>query len=333
MTRPRVCYTLHNVGYQGRAGRHVLREVGLEPEALMTRDGLQDDGDPQTANLMKGGVVYADFVTTVSPRYAWEVQHTEQGMGLQRTLQLHASKFGGILSGIDYEAWNPETDPYLAQTYCAETLQRKARNKTALRRRLGLEDAARPVVAVVSRLDRHKGPELMRHAAGVALREGAQFVLLGSSQEPALNEEFGALAGELGDSPHCHLAITYDEELAHQVYGGADIIVVPSRYEPCGLTQMIGMRYGVVPVVRWVGGLADTVFDANYSDRTFHERNGYVFGDYSPGGLESALRRAVALWFRFPEYFRQLRLNGMAQDHSWNRPGQRYLEVFRHMRA
>jgi starch synthase len=281
---------------------------------------------------MKGGVVYADFVTTVSPRYAWEVQNTEQGMGLQRILRQHGAKFGGVLNGIDYEVWNPESDPFLAQTYCAETLQRKARNKTALRRRLGLPNAARPVVAIVSRLDRQKGPELMVHAARVALADGAQFVLLGSSQEPVLNDRFRALKEELEGDPHCHLDIAYDEELAHQIYAGADIIVIPSRYEPCGLTQMIGMRYGVVPVVRRVGGLADTVFDANYSDRDFLLRNGYAFDDYGPEGLESALRRAVALWFRFPAYFRQLRLNGMAQDHSWNRPGQHYLEVFRHIR-
>jgi starch synthase len=331
MTRPRVCYTLHNLGYQGWTGEQILRQVGLDPVSMMAPDRLRDDGNPQAANLMKGGIVYSNFVTTVSPRYAWEVQYTDQGMGLQRTLQVHAAKYGGVLNGIDYEVWNPETDPFLVQTYSAETLQRKARNKAALRATLGLEDTFRPIVAVVSRLERQKGPELMCHAARVALANEAQFVLLGSAQEPALNDVFWTLKDELKDSPHCHLEIAYDEELAHRIFGGADIIVIPSRYEPCGLTQMIGMRYGVVPVVRRVGGLADTVFDANFSDREFHERNGYVFNDYSEADLESALKRAIGLWFRFPEYFRQLRLNGMAQDHSWNRPGQRYLDIFHHI--
>jgi starch synthase len=158
-------------------------------------------------------------------------------------------------------------------------------------------------------------------------------VLLGSSQDAAINEEFRVLQSELNDSPHCHLELAYDEELAHRIFAGADMVVVPSVYEPCGLTQMIGMRYGVVPIVRRVGGLADTVFDANYSDRDFYQRNGYVFNDYTQEGLNSALKRAIGLWSRHPEYFRQLRLNGMNQDHSWNTPGQRYLDIFEHIRA
>jgi starch synthase len=333
MTRPRVCYTLHNLGHQGWTGEHILRQVGLEPAAVMTPDRLQDNGNPAAVNLMKGGIVYSNYVTTVSPRYAWEVQYSDQGMGLQQTLQQHAAKFGGVLNGIDYEIWNPETDPHITQTYCADTLQRKARNKAALRRRLLLEDAFRPIVAVVSRLERQKGPELIRHAAHYCLANDAQFVLLGSTQDPQINDSFWELKYQLDDNPHCHLEIAYDEELSHQIFAGSDMIVIPSVYEPCGLTQMIGMRYGVVPVVRRVGGLSDTVFDANYSDQEFTRCNGYVFNDYTAEELESALERAIGLWFRFPEYFRQLRLNGMAQDHSWNRPGQRYLDIFESIRA
>lgn len=333
MTRPRVCYTLHNLGHQGWTGEHVLRQVGLDTAAMMTPDRLRDTGNPAVVNLMKGGIVYSDYVTTVSPRYAWEIQYTDQGMGLQDTLRRHAEKFGGVLNGIDYEIWNPETDPFIPQTYCIDTLQRKARDKAALRRRLMLEHAFRPIVAVVSRLERQKGLELIRHAAHFSLGNDAQFVLLGSSQEPAIRDEFQTLRIALNESPHCHLELAYDEELAHQIFAGADMILVPSVYEPCGLTQMIGMRYGAVPIVRRVGGLADTVFDANYSDRDFYERNGYLFTDYTTDGLESALKRAIGLWSRYPEYFRQLRRNGMNQDHSWNKPGQRYLDIFEHIRA
>jgi starch synthase len=333
MTHPRVCYTLHNLGHQGWTGEHILHQVGLDPTAMMTSDRLQDDGNPAGVNLMKGGIVYSDYITTVSPRYAWEIQHTDQGMGLQDILQRQSKKFGGVLNGIDYEIWNPETDPFIFQTYCTETLQRKARDKAALRRRLMLEDALRPIVAVVSRLERQKGPELIRHAARLSLENEAQFVLLGSSQDADINEEFRVLQSELNDSPDCHLELAYDEELAHRIFAGADMVVVPSVYEPCGLTQMIGMRYGVVPIVRRVGGLSDTVFDANYSNRDFYQRNGYVFNDYTSEGLNSALKRAIGLWSRHPEYFRQLRLNGMNQDHSWNKPGQRYLDIFEHIRA
>jgi starch synthase len=158
-------------------------------------------------------------------------------------------------------------------------------------------------------------------------------VLLGSAQDPAVETVFRDLKMETDPRADCHLELGYDEELAHQIYAGADIILIPSVYEPCGLTQMIAMRYGVVPVVRRVGGLADTVFDANYSDRPFEEKNGYVFDDLTPEAFESALERAIGLWFRYPEYFRQLRLNGMQMDHSWTRPAGRYLDIFERIRV
>jgi starch synthase len=328
----RVCYTLHNAAHQGRCAAHVLRQVGLDPARLMTADRLQDTDDPSLVNLMQGGIVYANYVTTVSPRYAWEIQHLDDlGGGLGPLLQRHREKFGGILNGIDYEVWNPETDPNITQTYCAETLQRKARNKAALRIRLGLEDAFRPIVAMVGRLDPQKGLELIRHGVAFALQNEAQVAMLGMAQDPSVDAGFRDLKQQLIDDPHCHLELAYDEELAHQVYAGADIVLIPSRYEPCGLTQMIAMRYGAVPVVRGVGGLADTVFDANYSDRAFEERNGYVFQDYTTTDLEAAASRAIGLWFHHPAYFRQLRINGMRQDHSWAEPARRYLDIFLHI--
>jgi starch synthase len=326
-----VCYTLHNLGHQGCCGVQVLRQVGLEPESSRSADALRDAADPQRVNPVQGGIVYADYVTTVSPRYAWEVQNSEQGEGLQPLLQRHAEKFGGILNGIDYEVWNPQSDPHIAFSYKADTLQRKARNKSDLRRRLGLEETQRPVVAAITRLMPQKGPELIRHAADCALAEGGQCVILGSTQDPAIEQGFRILQERHGQDRHCRIVLEHDEELAHRIYAGADILVVPSRYEPCGLSQLIAMRYGAVPVVRRVGGLADTVFDANHSERGFHQRNGYVFDHYDPAGLESALKRAIGLWREYPEYFRQLRINGMGQDHSWAEPAQRYLDVYAHI--
>jgi starch synthase len=333
MTRTRACYTLHNVAHQGVTGEHVLRQVGLDPRALMTADRLSDPAHKGGVNLMKGGIVYSNFVTTVSPRYAVEVRQTDLGRGLQPTLGTHAGKFGGVLNGIDYEVWNPKTDTFIARHYGPETLREKARNKQALRQRLLLREDLRPIVAVVSRLDRQKGAELIEHAVHYALANEAQFVLLGAATEPALEQAFWRLKRQYNDHPDCHLEIGYDEELAHQIYAGSDLILIPSVFEPCGLTQMIAMRYGVVPVVRHTGGLADTVFDANYSDRDFYERNGYVFSEYSPAGLESALKRGIGLWHRYPEYFAQLRTNGMRADYSWRNPARRYLEIYREIRG
>ncbi len=333
LEKTRVCYSLHNLGHQGWTSPHVLRMNGLDVGRLMTPDRLQDPGNPQAVNLMKGGIVFSNFVTTVSPRYAWEIQHSDQGVGLQGVLRTHDRKFGGVLNGIDTTIWNPATDPFIAAHYDLERLPAKGGNQRALRERLGLADAPKPIVAVVSRLDRQKGIELIRHGIDASLAREAQFVLLGSAQEPAINALFWDAKQALAEHPDAHLELGYDEELAHLIYAGADMILIPSVYEPCGLTQMIAMRYGCVPIVRRVGGLADTVFDANYSDRPYEERNGYVFDEPTFEGLESALERAIGLWREHPEHFRQLRLNGMRMDNSWARPAQDYLNIYEHIRV
>lgn len=332
MTHPRVCYTLHNLGHQGLTGEHILRQVGLNPAHYMTPDRLLDHTHRNAVNLMKGGIVFSNFVTTVSPRYANEIRYTDLGMGLQRTLNVHGQKLGGVLNGIDYNVWNPEIDPHLASRYTIETLQDKYKNKEALRRRLWLREEFKPLVVVVSRLDRQKGVELVRHAIFYSLANGCQFVLLGAAPEPGINNDFLGLKRQLNDNPDCHLEIGYDEKLAHLVYAGADMIVIPSRYEPCGLTQLISMKYGTVPIVRNTGGLADTVFDANHADKPYHERNGYVFNDYNSEGLESAMRRAIGLWYAYPEYFRQLQVNGMRYDYSWNQAGGHYLNIYNYIK-
>jgi len=177
-----------------------------------------------------------------------------------------------------------------------------------------------------------KGVALIRHALFRALERGAQFVLLGSSPELGINAEFWELKRALNDNPDCHLEIGYNEELAHLIYAAADVLVVPSLFEPCGLTQMIALRYGAVPVVRAVGGLADTVFDRDYSDRPVEQRNGYVFYQSDNFALESALDRAIGLWFRYPEAFRELAVRGMRCDYSWNRPGADYLNIYETIR-
>jgi len=333
LTNTRVCYTLHNMGHQGIVGEYILRQVGLKPDRLMVMERMLDPHNHRAVNLMKGGIVFSNFVTTVSPRYAWEIQHTDQGMGMQGVLQYHDRKFGGVLNGIDYCVWNPELDTHIPQTFGPDSLPNKAVNKRALRERLGLQEAFKPIVSVVSRLDHQKGVHLIRHGIYYALKNDCQFVLLGSAPDPRVNADFWRIKHEMEGSSDCRLELTYDEELSHLIYAGADMILIPSVYEPCGLTQMIAMKYGSVPIVRRVGGLADTVFDANYSNKAFEERNGYLFDDLTEAGLESALGRAIGLWFSFPDYFRQLRVNGMRADNSWNHPGQQYLDIYNHMRA
>ena len=333
MGHSRVCYTLHNLGHQGIHGEQVLRQAGLNPGRLMTPDRLLDEARPGAVNLMKGGIVYANFVTTVSPRYAQEIRHTPLGMGLQRVLNVHQQKFGGVLNGLDYSAWNPELDGHIARRYSIATLHDKYANKEALRNRLWLRHTFTPLISFVGRLDHHKGVELILQAVPYCLKQGCQFVLLGSSPHAQVNQAFWNLKRHFNDHPDCHLELGYDEELAHLIYAGSDLILVPSEYEPCGLTQLIGLKYGTVPVVRNTGGLADTVFDANYAPRPYHERNGYVFNDFNWPGLESALGRAIGLWQHYPHYFRELMVNGMRYDYSWNHPGQDYVNIYHHIKA
>lgn len=332
MTHPRVCFTLHNLKHQGVTGQDTLRLVGLNPAHYMTQDRLEDNSNRGAINLMKGGIVYSNFVTTVSPRYAEEIKYSDLGCGLQHTLYVHGEKFGGVLNGIDYNVWNPEVDPHIASQFTIDSLDDKYKNKEALRHRLLLRQDFKPIVSVVSRLDHQKGVELIRHGIFHALAHGCQFVLLGSSPDPATNHDFWELKRRLNDNPDCHIEISHDEELAHLIYAGADMILIPSAFEPCGLTQMIAMRYGTVPIVRNTGGLADTVFDADYAPKPYHERNGYVFNNFDSQGLETALDRAIGFWHSYPEYFRELMVNGMRYDYSWNYPCGHYLNIYNYIK-
>jgi starch synthase len=247
-------------------------------------------------------------------------------------INMHQGKYGGVLNGIDYGMWNPEIDPLIAAHYTWQTLENKASNKNALRDRLLLRNGHKPIIASVGRLDPQKGVHLIRHALFYALDRGAQFVLLGSSPVAQINDEFWGLKRRFNDNPDCHLEVGYNEELAHLIYAGADMMVVPSLFEPCGLTQMIALRYGTVPIVRWTGGLADTVFDRDYAPKPIHERNGYTFNEATPGSLESAMDRAMGLWQYYPGEFYKLMVNGMKYDFSWHQPGTHYLNIYEFIR-
>jgi starch synthase len=333
MTHPRVCLTIHNFKHQGVAGMEVLRATGLhDPDRFFDYNRMRDNHNPQALNLLKGGIVYSNFVTTVSPRYAFETKDQGQGFGLEPTLHTHHMKYGGVVNGIDYDVWNPEVDHHLPVRYGAHSIDGKYDNKRALRHRLMLTDNEKPIVAFIGRLDPQKGLDLVRHAIFYTLERGGQFVLLGSSPDPRINADFWGLKRMLNDSPDCHLEIGFDEDLSHLIYAGADMMLVPSRFEPCGLTQLIALRYGTVPVVRAVGGLADTVFDKDHAHRPLHERNGYVFEHYDQRGLESALGRAIACYYEYPEHFRELMKNAMRWDYSWNVPGEDYLNIYHHIR-
>ncbi|MBW4628130.1 MAG: glycogen synthase GlgA [Brasilonema octagenarum HA4186-MV1] len=334
MEYQRVCYTIHNFKHQGFAGVDTLWATGLNQESYYFQsDKLQDNFNPFALNFMKGGIVYSNAVTTVSPHHAWEARYTDIGYGLGHTLHLHQDRFTGVLNGIDHDFWNPETDRYIPSHYTKDNFEEKAKNKKALRERLLLQDVEKPIISYIGRLDEQKGVHLVHHAMYYALHNGAQFVLLGSATESSINNHFRHEKDFLNNNPDVHLELGFNEELSHLIYAGADMIIVPSNYEPCGLTQMIGLKYGTVPIVRGVGGLVNTVFDKDYDQtKPPEERNGYVFYQSDYHALEFSLERPLKLWYNNPEEFRKLALAGMEYDYSWNHPGEEYVKIYDRIR-
>jgi starch synthase len=335
MGNQRVCYTIHNFKHQGIAGANVLWATGLNNEAYYFQpDRLLDNFNQFAINYMKAGIVYSNYVNTVSPHHAWEARYSGISCGLGSTLEAHHYKFGGILNGIDYTIWNPESDTYIPAHYTSETFEEKQKNKKALRDRLLLrDDPDKPLVAFIGRLDDQKGVHLVHHSIYYTMHRGGQFVLLGSATDSGIDAYFRHEKHYLNDNPDCHLELGFNEELSHLIYAAADMIIVPSNYEPCGLTQVIGLKYGAVPIVRGVGGLVNTVFDWDYDQEQPPEaRNGFVFYQTDPQALESAMNRAFDLWNTRRDLFRKLAIQGMECDNSWQRSGETYLNVYEHIR-
>lgn len=329
----RCVFTIHNNECQGLCWYpdKLLGMVGMDAGTYMQK--IRDENKSNCINMMRGALIYSNFVTTVSPSYAGELKTPEGGKGLTGTFSQYSEKLGGVLNGIDYDVWNPATDHKLAKNYSLDTFNDKYENKTALRKWLHLQDAWKPIVAAVSRLTEQKGLHLIKHAVKSTLAKGGQFVLLGESPVGSVNADFWALKNELSGNPDVHLWIGYHEELSHLIYAGSDLFLIPSIFEPCGLTQMISLRYGTVPVVRHTGGLADTVFDVDHSGRGFANSNGYSFNDPTPAGLDSALHRAITCWFNAPDAFNKIARNGMRFDYSWKSPAQDYENIYNFIRA
>jgi len=319
--RPGVVCTIHNLAFQGQYDRRLLAELGL-PARAFTPDGVEYYGD---IGFLKAGVRLGDRITTVSPTYAAEICTPERGMGMAGLLHGRADRLSGILNGIDTEVWNPATDPLIGARYDARQPEARAANKAALQARSGLApNPDAPLFGVVSRLSWQKGLDLLLGSLPVLLREGAQLAVLGTG-EPGLEAGFRAAAaahpGQVG------ALITYDEPIAHQIQAGADALIVPSRFEPCGLTQLCALRYGAVPVVARVGGLADTVIDATPMSLASGAATGVQFAPVEVQMLENAIRRTLDL-YRAPQAWRRLQENGMRTDVSWARSAALYAELY-----
>jgi starch synthase len=314
-----VIFTIHNMGYHGLFARDVLARIGL-PDTLFRMDGLEFFGH---VNFLKGGLMFADYLTTVSRKYAEEIQTTEYGHGLDGVVRTRADRLVGILNGVDYSVWNPELDSLIAARYSAKDLNGKQACKRDLLAQFELpeENLQRPLIGIVSRFADQKGFDLLAQMADKLMQEDLAIVALGAGE--AKHER---MFRELSQQFPKRLAvkIAYDNALAHKIEAGADIFLMPSRYEPCGLNQIYSLRYGTVPVVRATGGLDDTI---EPFDRATGRGTGFKFSEYTGEALLDALREALAV-YADKTLWRRLQTNGMAKDFSWNASALEYGRLY-----
>ena len=317
--RTRTLFSIHNLAYQGAFDPGALWVLGFGSQEEVNTFLLNG-----VASALKAGLTASDALSTVSRRYALEIQTPEQGYRLDWLLRLRSDRLVGITNGVDYNVWNPETDPHIAAHFNADDLSGKRACKLDLLRRFSLpEEVERPIVAIISRLVAQKGYDLIREVIGAVLAEGAFFIALGAGAK-----EYEDFLQSLHDHAPQRVGIYKGyagEPLAHQIEAGADIFLMPSLYEPCGLNQMYSMRYGTVPVVRATGGLDDTVQDF---DRASGEGTGFKFREYRASALLEKIREALYC-YNEPETWRRIQTNGMRTDNSWSAVAQKYLNLYR----
>ena len=320
-TAARCVYTVHNLAYQGLFPADHFCDLGLPPQHYAV-EGLEFYGQ---VSFMKAGLHFADAITTVSPSYAREIQTAEQGCGLDGLLRHRAGVLHGILNGVDYGVWSPAKDAAIPARYDADDATGKAACKAALQSECGLAvNPDAPLFGIVSRLTEQKGLPLVLEALGDVIAAGGQLVILGAGD--------ARLEAAFADAARKHPSqiarrTGMDEGLAHRIVAGSDVVLVPSRFEPCGLTQLYGLSYGALPLVHRVGGLGDTIVDTTLEDLAAGTATGFVFDAFTADAYRRALRRAFALWSR-PEYWARVRATAMRQHFGWDAAARRYVEIY-----
>jgi len=322
LARSKVVTTIHNLRFQGKYNIPTLKYWSNLPDEAFNMGALQEEWTE--ANMLKGGLAYSDLITTVSNTYAGEIQTPEYGEGLDAHLRFHSGKLRGIVNGIDVNIWNPATDKLLAAPYSVENaIEGKKANKLALQKSLGLyEDEGKFVIGLISRLTNQKGLDLVSAVAPGLVDGNTQLVILGTG-DAVYEDSFRALENDHKGEVCAYIA--YDEALSHQIYAGCDAFLVPSQFEPCGLTQLISMRYGSVPIVRETGGLKDTVEPYNMFENT---GNGFTFDRYEAGLLWDAINRAKTLYFEDRADWDKMVIRDMEKDVSWAKSAQQYRDLY-----
>lgn len=313
-------FTIHNLQYQGRFPKEMLITLNLPEKKFFTPDQLEYWGN---INYMKGGILYADLINTVSDKYSLEIQTAQFGEGLDGLLRKRAQDLYGILNGIDYHNFDPETDDRIHKNFSLDNLEGKKENKYALQKEMGLPQRDVPLISMISRLASQKGLDLLANVIDDLLQTDVQFVLLGSGEDK-YQQFFSELKIRYRDKAAVHIG--FDSNLAQRIYAASDIFLMPSRFEPCGLSQIISMRYGTIPLVHATGGLEDTVIDFHEDEK---RGNGFSFNHYSAVELWKTLQRAVGLYNDYPKQWHQLVSNAMKADFSWNKSAEKYVSYYR----
>jgi starch synthase len=319
-----VVLTIHNIGYPGIFSRSVLERTGL-PANLFSQEALEYYGK---VNFLKGGIIFSDAITTVSPKYAQEIQTPEYGFGLDGVIRQRGDRLTGILNGVDYKVWSPETDKLIVQNYAVHNLELKRVCKKDLLEvyKLPAANIDRPLIGIVSRFDEQKGFDLIAEIAGQLLQESISLVVLGTGK-PEYEKLFQTLAARFPAKAAAKIA--YDNMIAHKIEAGADMFLMPSRYEPCGLNQIYSLRYGTVPIVRATGGLDDTIVQFNPATGT---GTGFKFEPYKSTALLACVREALKV-FQDQKSWRKLQVKGMSKDFSWKASAAAYVAVYEEARG
>jgi starch synthase len=316
-------FTIHNLAYQGIFNKEYAQKLGIMPELVETGGPLESHGK---LNLLKGAIHYSDWITTVSPKYAEEIlTKKELGFGLQEELIKRKDKFSGILNGVDYSVWSPEVDKFIPFKYSPEDFTGKTKNKQALLNRVNLEYREKtPVIGMISRIVEQKGYGLLVDCLEELLSLDLQLIILGSGDKK-IEKQLDAFQKKHPDM--ISINPTFDETFAHMIEAGSDLFLMPSSFEPCGMNQMYSLRYGVIPIVFKVGGLADTIREINIEEET---GNGIVFEKYTTKEMVKAVKRALKL-YRKTEELQKIRTRLMKEDYSWDVSTDQYLEIYNHI--
>lgn len=328
-----IVLSIHTMKYQGQCRPYDLDNIGLDGNYFFNNDKLKDPTNEDDLNILKGGLNYSDFIIPVSETYAKEIL-LDKSEHLHSTIEKNKNKIKGIINGIDEIYWNPRTDKFINKNYTQDDaiekiIEAKLENKKFIQKILNLNNTNVPIVASIGRLVDQKGPELIKDGLLYTLKKNFQFVLLGGFFDSKNKMEFTDLKNSLKTNKNVSFNFEFNEMLSHQIYAAADFIIIPSLFEPCGLTQMIAFKYGAIPIVRKTGGLADTVFDLDDKTIPKEKKNGFTFMEFTSDALIKTMDRAFKFYKENSKYFNEIVKRNMALDFSWEKISNKYIDVYK----